>query len=61
MKDREEGVTAAKLIDALEKLPRDTLIFVYDQQIGERFEIDPKHLIDFWDEELGHADINLLP
>jgi hypothetical protein len=53
-----KGITAAQLIDALEKLPRDTLIFGFDVEIGERATIHPKTPIDFWDQENGHADIN---
>jgi hypothetical protein len=53
-----KGITAAKLINALEQLPRDTLIFGFNMADSERVPIFEPHPIDFWDEDNGHADIN---
>jgi hypothetical protein len=53
-----KGITAARLIDELEKLPRDTLIFGFNMADSERVPIFAPNPIDFWDQENGHADIN---
>ena len=53
-----KGMTAARLIEELKKLPADTLIFGFDVGFGERVKINLKYPIEFWDQENGHADIN---
>lgn len=53
-------VTARSLIKQLQMLPPDTEIFVFDPQDGSRYEINSFYALDYWDEEKGFADINLL-
>jgi hypothetical protein len=50
-------MTASQLIEALQSLPGDTFICIFDPETSDRFMIDANDTLDQWTD--GFADLNL--